>query len=355
MFKTSQKSRFPRGRILRRLILSFSALVLALLLAEGALRLAGIPVEFNPEREVFGKLWFETVHRPSNVPGLDYELAPGLDIGSGKQRIRTNSMGFRAPKTKKKKPEGVFRVLVLGDSFTFAWGVKRERTYPALLENLLSSARSPKVEVINMGISGYGTKDEVNLLLNRGVPLEPDLVIVQYFLNDPDREPVQPLVAHYRPVKWWQHLNLTRLAYKWLWKRKVEKLGGGDYYRYLHNDPRSWSAVENSFAKLGRWKNRHDVPVLVVIFPALNVPAWPEYPYQDIHRQVMRAARTQGFATVDLYPHFKKYPESELTLPGNNFHPSAKAHEIAARRISEAIGDKLTQGRPDARPEKEDK
>ncbi len=319
------------------MVISCVSLIVALAAAEAALRFLGVPVEFNPEREVFGKTWTQTMHRPSELAGLDYELAPDLEIDTGKHLIKTNSMGFRSPEIKSEKGAGVRRALMLGDSFTFAFGTKRENTCPAVLERLLEDGKEVNLEIVNMGVSGYGSKDEAALFLNRGSKLAPDLVIMQYFLNDPNIGPVQPLSAHYRPVKWWQRFNLTRLVYKLLWQRKIEKLGDGDYYRYLHNDPGSWRSVERSFEKLGEWSTQHKVPLLLVIFPALDVPDWPLYPYSDLHSKVAESARRQGFVTADLYRDFKKYTKEELTLSADNFHPSAKAHEVAAQRLAEEI------------------
>jgi len=318
-------------------VISCVALIVALAAAEAVLRFLGAPVEFNPGRDVFGKTWTQTMHRPSKLAGLDYELAPDLKIDTGRHLIESNSMGFRSPEIKTEKRAGVRRVLVLGDSFTFAFGTKRENTYPVVLERLLEESRETDLEIVNMGVSGYGSKDEAAIFLNRGAKLDPDLVIMQYFLNDPNIGPVQPLSAHYRPVKWWQHLNLTRLIYKMLWQKKIEKLGDGDYYRYLHKDPRSWQSVERSFEKLGEWSTQHKVPMLLVVFPALDVPDWPEYPYADLHSKVMDTATRKGFVTADLYRDFKKYNKEELTLSADNFHPSAKAHEVAARRLAEEI------------------
>ncbi len=326
-----------RGRLLRGPAISFVSLLLVLCLFEGFLRLIGKPVVFDPHREVLGKAWTTAVHRPSAVPGLDYEPVPGLDVSSGGKRLQTNSMGFRAEELNKKKPADVFRVAVLGDSFTFAWGIKRENTYPSILERLLDKSSSHGVEVVNMGVSGYGSRDEVLLFLHRGTKLSPDLVIMQYFLNDPNIGPVQPLAAHYRPTRWWQHLNLTRLVKKTIWKMRIEELGQGDYYRYLHNHPESWKSVTSAFAKLGQWSSQNRVPVLLVIFPDLGATSGNNYPYLDLHRKVKKAARQQGFLVLDLYPHFKRFPQNELVLKKDNFHPSRKAHELAARRIYEKL------------------
>ena len=98
--------------------------------------------------------------------------------------IRTNSMGIRADQEFTcDKPEGVFRIIVLGDSFTFGYGVEVEQTYGAALERILVE-QGTSAEVINLGVSGAGTAEELIMLNNVGLRFDPDLVVVGYYSND---------------------------------------------------------------------------------------------------------------------------------------------------------------------------
>ncbi len=98
--------------------------------------------------------------------------------------IRTNSMGIRADREfTYDKPEGVFRIVVLGDSFTFGYGVEVEQTYGVVLERIIKE-HGIRVEVINLGVSGAGTAEELIMLKNRGLRFAPDLVVVGYCCND---------------------------------------------------------------------------------------------------------------------------------------------------------------------------
>lgn len=83
------------------------------------------------------------------------------------------------------KPEGTLRVLCLGDSFTFGFGVDDEHTYPEFLQKELE-VRYPgrKIEVINAGLPLFGSLDAMDYFLQKGAALKPDVVIVQFFPND---------------------------------------------------------------------------------------------------------------------------------------------------------------------------
>ncbi len=98
--------------------------------------------------------------------------------------VRTNSIGSRADREfTYAKPPDVLRIVGLGDSFTFGYGVSVEDTYLARLERLLR-ADGLNVEVINLGVSGHGTAEELIMLGQRGLKFSPDLVIVGYCTND---------------------------------------------------------------------------------------------------------------------------------------------------------------------------
>ncbi len=109
-------------------------------------------------------------------PQLGWSLKPGATASSKATgtpvRYTINSLGFRGPETPLEKPAGVFRIVVLGDSHTFGFGIPLEQHFTTILQGYFKN-----VEVINLGVCGYGV-DQMLLRLNRdGWPLKPDLVI----------------------------------------------------------------------------------------------------------------------------------------------------------------------------------
>lgn len=83
-----------------------------------------------------------------------------------------NSKGLRDSETTYEKPEGIFRIVLVGDSHTFGYGVPIEKHYSTLLEGYFKD-----VEVINMGVDGYGVDQELIYLQLEGFKYEPDLVL----------------------------------------------------------------------------------------------------------------------------------------------------------------------------------
>ena len=118
-------------------------------------------------------------------PEIRYVLAPSQQGWIDDGLITVNSSGFRGPEVVVPKPPGRFRIVVVGDSLTLGWGVADDETYAARLERLLR-ARFPgrDLDVVNLGVGGYDTRQEVTLLARKAARLDPDLVLVGFYSND---------------------------------------------------------------------------------------------------------------------------------------------------------------------------
>lgn len=97
--------------------------------------------------------------------------------------IRTNNQGFRgALPVSVSKNMGVTRIFGIGDSIVWGLGVKEEDSIIGLLDQKLN--RDKPHEVINAGVIGYSTYQEVLFFEKFVLPLKPDIVIVNYCVND---------------------------------------------------------------------------------------------------------------------------------------------------------------------------
>jgi lysophospholipase L1-like esterase len=92
---------------------------------------------------------------------------------------RINDYGLRGTAYDTTKPEGVRRIVVLGDSNGFGWGIDENSHFAALLDQELD-----KTEVVNFSLSGYGTDQQYLRFRRDGIELNPDVVILQLTPND---------------------------------------------------------------------------------------------------------------------------------------------------------------------------
>ena len=117
-----------------------------------------------------------------------YELIPNSTYSFQNIVVKTNSRGFRDKEYPAKKPKKTKRIIGLGDSIMFGWGVEEEECYLSQLENMLNENESDSTnyEVINTGVPGYNTAMEVAVLENKIDLTQVDIVIINFIENDFD-------------------------------------------------------------------------------------------------------------------------------------------------------------------------
>jgi hypothetical protein len=117
-------------------------------------------------------------------PIVGSALRPGAEgwwTKEGSAYVRINSAGLRDREHTKAKPANTVRIAVLGDSYAEALQVPIEKTFWAILEAKLRECKalpSQNVEVINFGVSGYGTAQELLTLRERVWNYSPDIVLL---------------------------------------------------------------------------------------------------------------------------------------------------------------------------------
>jgi lysophospholipase L1-like esterase len=181
----------PR-RLVASTLLAAAATLVGLAFLEAALRArarfaapAGLGTARLGEVPPGGRARLGHVVRLSADPRIVYELVPGLDVSFLGAPLLTNADGFRGPLVPAARTRPAVRVVGLGDSVMFGWGVSEEDTYLARLARLME-ATSPGVawERVNTAVPGYNTVMEVATLEAKGLRFDPDLVILNFVGND---------------------------------------------------------------------------------------------------------------------------------------------------------------------------
>ena len=157
-------------RIALKMMISFLSVIVALLIFEVFLRIAGYsyPILTTTDRTL------GVVLRPG---------AEGWYLKEGKAYIRINRDGLRDREHVKAKPPNTIRIAVLGDSYAEALQVPIEETFWSVLERRLEGCKAfqgRSVEVINFGVSGYGTAQELLTLRHKVWGYSPDIVLLAF-------------------------------------------------------------------------------------------------------------------------------------------------------------------------------
>ncbi|HEX8337177.1 MAG TPA: SGNH/GDSL hydrolase family protein [Pyrinomonadaceae bacterium] len=170
--RTSVRTAKPPLRV--RLAVVAASLVVGLLIFEVFLRAVGYT--------------YPVFYQPDEARG--YSLRPGAEgryRREGAAHVRINSDGLRDREHPKSKPANTLRLAVVGDSYAEAFQVEREQAFWAVLEAGLRGCPAlagREVEVINFGVSGYGTAQELLTLREKVWAYSPDVVLLAVTTNN---------------------------------------------------------------------------------------------------------------------------------------------------------------------------
>jgi hypothetical protein len=304
-------------------------------------------------------LAFEIVFRviePKSPPGTTY----GRVVTKNSDELRDRE--FAVP-----KPPGTYRVLVLGDSFTWGVGLNVEETIPKQLEASLSAPPGSRVEVINAAVPGMNTVDELEMLRLRGLRYGPDMILLVYLLNDIDFKPELAPTAYDEasaaPVvqvdkgedltKWskWKGVRgailrverssaLARFAVPRVGQmlhgmgllNSVEFSWIAKVFQGFDDANPGWRESKRALKEIAEVSRERQIPFVVAIYPLLV--GLENYQGRHANRAVAEYCRAIGAAEViDLLPVFEGKNGRSFWVNYADHHPNAEAHRMVTRAL----------------------
>lgn len=325
-------SRSLKNIVLNVLLAAFS-LVVVLLVAEFVTRFAFRDISTTPNMgSYFGARW-QAAHQAKN------------------------SLGFRETEIDPRKTAGVTRTAIVGDSLTYGQGLIVSERFSNLLQADLNQ-RGPRAEVLNFGRPGADTFDAIRILNNTVLPLDPDFVLLQWFVNDVEdhdarwRQRGQPLAPWpamhrylYRNSALYYLLNLQ-------WNNLRQQLGWNQPYvdYLLARSGKPGSAIyEEVAAPLRQFvadTRAHGASIGIVLFPQLEPDMGTAYPLQPLHDMVMSICDEEDLECLDLLTVYRRqgtdFDYQQFWVNRFDSHPGAEANRIAAEAIAEYFGERVT-------------
>lgn len=356
------------------LALSLGGLLVAAVSVETAVRL------FMPMNLDFYN--WQKIKRVSARPGQSFELIPGAhsDFYLGVP-VQINSHGLRDVELEAGKPAGTRRILGIGDSIAFGYGVRLEETYLKVIENDLNrnAPAGMRYQVINAGMEGTGLDYYYNFLLSTAPSLQPDLVLVGITLNDivdyrrrgrvtesrefSDRSLVRRLntfLLFHSQAYFAGYIRLKSVAYRC----GILDFNQEHWYDIDLLQPSSpqqaevWSSSREVLANIVALARERGYPLVLVLFPMevqLDEGAL-EYYRRELRlrvtaealrgapqQELQRFGASQGVPVIDLLPAFRAAGGGGgLFLRGRSMsadpvHPSARGHQVAGHAIARAL------------------
>ncbi len=344
----SRRILFTLGILLAFLVLTDS---LARTLGSNILEQARAP---TPERE-------DDAPNLNGNPYLLWEMAPGIRHEMG-VLAHINSLGLRGPEWSPSKPRGVRRIMALGDSSVFGFGVEDQQVFTAVLDDMLGDG----VQAINAAVPGYSTFQTINLLKMRALALHPDLLLVacQWSDNNFDSFVDKELLAAYGTFgNRWARRARSILEYSALFRlldyqlRVAGKIPGARKVGWMvgrgeHIGPRR---VElNDYAQnletITELAHEHDAEVMFMILaneediePSSDGPAaWDPY-----RRAIRDTAARHCSPVLDVPALFQASGLGKDELLLDEMHPSAQGHRIIAEALASILEER---GWPEGAP-----
>ncbi|HWI20469.1 MAG TPA: GDSL-type esterase/lipase family protein [Vicinamibacterales bacterium] len=254
--------------------------------------------------------------------------------------VTLNGAGYRERAFTATKPEGVYRIAVVGDSFTFGNGIRQQDRYTDLMQ-----ARLPaRIEVLNFGKAGDNTPEHEKRVAELLQTVNPDFILLQWYVNDMEdddmsgRPAPRPLVP---PLHDW--LNARSALYNVAnikWAETQVRLGWErSYVEFINHrlaDPHGqYAQIDNQhLRRLLEHAKRAGVPMGLVLFPNAATPISDSYPFGYLHDRVLGLCAEYELTCVDLRNDFALVKDHRLLWASRfDHHPSAFANEIAAERI----------------------
>jgi hypothetical protein len=350
-----------RGGLPKRLLLSFGALVSALIVVEIALKVAGLPRIYEPHSDAV-QFAFTNLGTPENpfyvnYPGritFRYDGNPRGYFGEENEiHHDVNPSGFRGPAVGPKS-DGSFRIVFLGDSFTFGEGVRNEDTFAEEAARQLRKQRHP-VEPCNLGVGGYNTSQSLFMLKQMGLGMNPDVVVVGYTLNDAepplfridpesgqsvrrDRESriTAEATASKPPKGFIYRFRIAQLAWHVTRQRKMTTQTI-EYYRSI-NKPGEEGRIESERAlrEIISICRERDIPCIILLFPLL-FDLSDDYPFESSHERIRKLAEESDAVVIDMLPSLRGRKSHDVIVHPTDQHPNETVHKLAGSLLAETI------------------
>lgn len=262
-----------------------------------------------------------------------------------------NTMGLRGPEVERAKAPETYRILGLGDSFTFGVGVRDEDTFLRQLETSLNPTppAARRYEVLNAGVQGYNTRDEVVCLEHRWLELKPDLVLITFYLNDAYADAAFLNMGQGQGVYLDQPEGLAQtsrlfdlLQHKYRVHTSRRKMYE-HYALYYFANPQEflaqarpgdvdWHASVRALQRAQQLSEEQDFKLAIVLFPEL-IDLNDRYPFAAIHAVIHETCGVLQIPLLDLFETYRGHEADQLWVHPTDHHPNERAHHLAARSI----------------------
>lgn len=270
--------------------------------------------------------------------------------------VAVNSLGFREREFPMEPAPNVYRVAVVGDSFTWGNGA---RTEDRLTDLLQKDCAGRGCEVLNFGTPGNATPDNTSTLKNVVLGTRPDFVLLAWFTNDPEATAPPDRPPHFLPLLPWPTIErdlygrsalFALMKIRWA-DLQLLFMRGDPYVAYMRKrfeDPHGTDAQEadTELRKFIETCKSRNIGVGIVLWPHLALDLGTTYPLDFLHQQVLATCADEHIPCVDLRPAFAGVKDRRTLYSSPlDTHPGLLANQIAEQQVLNTFGQIWQEGR----------
>lgn len=314
--------------VFKKILAILVAFILFLVLGEVLIR---VYLHYNTAYDIEMTRYALNMKKDSDNPLIGHVHKPNTSMRLMDVAVDINSDGLRDREYPVSRGNE-YRIIFLGDSLTFGWGVEEEDTFDYILEEELSKLHP--TEIINFGTGNYNTEQEVNLFIEKGLEYKPDKVVLFYFINDAEVTPVKSglwFLGYSEFISfYWSRINSMMNNY---FPSKSFK----DYYSALYEeDQEGWINAKKALLQLKEICRENGIQLQVVLLPELHDTK--NQIFGGVYNQVSFFLEQNDIDHVNLAGLFKdQEDEMELWVSYDDAHPNDLAHRKIAEAIKEFI------------------
>ncbi len=271
---------------------------------------------------------------------LQFELKPNVHETIFGRPFTTNSHGLRDREYTIAKPEGVYRIALLGSSMDMGWGVGTDDTYENKLEDWLNAHAAKRgiarrFEVVNFAMAAYSPLHRLESFHSKALAYKPDLVVYSATMLDS-----RLLEIHVRNAI----VEGIDLIYPFL-KSSIAEMNISQVDRTGNKDtlkakvrPHLESINESAIASLTSMCRSEGLPLAMAIIPRVGESDSPENRAPSV-RRLNTIAKMFGITMLDLSPTFDDRDPSKIEIAAWDDHPNALGHKLLFQSLAHKIVD----------------
>jgi hypothetical protein len=252
-----------------------------------------------------------------------YQLFNGFTVKLNTTIIKINSDGFRDVEYSIEKPPNTIRIIALGDSFTFGWGVNLTDIYIKILEKRLNEINTTiNFQVMNFGVPGYNTLEEIELLKKKGLKYKPDIIILGYTADDAfNNTKIKTGEITIKASKIVEELfgNSSKFPKEVLYSHFSYQLLGEDLT--INFDKNLENIVLSPLKELAKYKKELNLNVVIVFLTKVS--------YKE-KEKIIELSKNNEFCVIDAYEEIRKHRFNSIKFPSPDNHYNERGHKLIA-------------------------